>query len=111
MSVLHIEHRISDFETWKLAFDAFSTRRRIAGVSHERVCQPVEDPHYVLIDLDFSTTEQAYAFLDFLRQDVWSSSANAPALVGPPTGRVLDVAYESPLTPSATGAPDQADRH
>jgi hypothetical protein len=100
MSVLHIEHRISDFEIWKGAFDAFATKRRVAGVSHERVCRPVDDSHYVVIELDFTTTEQARAFLDFLQQAVWSSPADAPALVGRPAGRVFDVAYEA--SPDAT---------
>ena len=111
MSVLHIEHRISSFEVWKGAFDAFATRRRAAGVSHERVCRLVEDPDYIVIDLDFTTIEQARAFLDFLHETVWSSPANAPALVGQPKGRVLDVVYEaSPTTvpaPAMPGAPDQ----
>jgi hypothetical protein len=101
MSVLHIEHHISDFAVWKGAYDAVAERRRAAGVSHERVCRPVEDPHYVVIDLDFPTTERARAFLDFLHQTVWSSPANAPALVGQPTGRVLDVEYEASPSPTA----------
>lgn len=98
MSVLHIEHRISDFEVWKGAYDAFAERRQAAGVRQERVCRPPDDPHYVVIDLNFVTTEQARAFLDFLHQSVWSSPANAPALVGQPTGRVLEIEYET-LTP------------
>ena len=109
MSILHIEHRISDFEVWKGAYDTFAERRRSAGVHHERVCRPVGDPHYVVIDLAFTTTEQACTFLDFLHHTVWSSPANAPALVGQPTGRLFDVEYQG-LPVAARAVPGAADQ-
>ena len=46
----------------------FADRRRAAGVRHERVCRPIDDPHYVVVDLDFDQTEQAEAFLGFLHR-------------------------------------------
>ena len=106
MSVLHIEHRISDFEIWKGAFDAFATRRRMAGVSHERVCRPVEDPHYVVIDLDFTAAEQAYAFLDFLAKSV-VLVRERPCSGRATTGQVLDVASKRQRLRLYSGAPDR----
>lgn len=94
MAVLHIEHAITDLDTWFAAFNSFAERRQAAGVRHERVCRPVDDPQYILIDLDFDRAEQAQRFLAFLQETVWSSSANAPALAGQPTGRVLDIEHE-----------------
>lgn len=95
MPILHIEHAITDFAVWSRAFDTLADRRRSAGVRSERVCRPSDDPHYVLIDLDFATREQATAFLSFLQQTVWASRNNSPALAGRPDGRVLDVEYET----------------
>jgi hypothetical protein len=95
MAVLHIEHSISDLDVWLSAFAEFADRRRAAGVRHERVCRPIDDPHYVVVDLDFDQTEQAEAFLGFLHQAVWSTPANSPALVGRPTGRVLGVEHDT----------------
>ncbi|WP_017589864.1 hypothetical protein [Nocardiopsis ganjiahuensis] len=90
MPTLHIEHAITDFALWKTAFDRFAEFRERSGVLRHRVQRPVDDPEYVVIDLDFSTAEEAEAFLGFLRTRVWSSNENAPALVGTPETRILD---------------------
>lgn len=89
MVTLHIEHPIDDFDTWTAAFRRFADARERAGCVGHRVMQPVDDSRYVLIDLDFTTAEQAEAFRDFLRTTVWSSRENAPALAGEPKTQVL----------------------
>ncbi len=89
MATLHIEHAITDLATWQAAFDRFADVREAAGVRGHRVQQPVEDPRYVVIDLDFGTTEEAERFLDFLETNVWSSADASPALLGTPRARVL----------------------
>ena len=95
MVTLHIEHAITDFGTWKQAFDRFSDMRRDGGVLRHRVYRPEGDRRYVLIELDFGTGEEATKFLDFLTTRVWSTPANAPALTGTPRTRVLDLVEES----------------
>ncbi len=98
MPTLHIEHAITDFRTWLAAFGRFADARRNAGVRDERVHQPVGDPHYVIVDLDFDTVDEANAFLQFLETVVWSNSANAPALAGSPHALVLERAPAASLT-------------
>ena len=90
MSTLHIEHPITDLAVWRSAFDRFADRRRQGGVSAERVQQPVDDDHYVVIDLDFATREQAQRFLGFLESTVWASPDSSPALAGTPRTRILE---------------------
>jgi hypothetical protein len=58
------------------------------------VQQPVGDPHYVVIDLDFETAPEAAKFLDFLQTTVWASGENAPAVAGAPQTRILEVVEE-----------------
>lgn len=89
MATLHIEHPITDFQTWKAAFDRFSGKRADGGVTAHRIYQPVDDPAYVIVQLDFTTTEQAKAFQTFLETRVWSTPANSPGLAGSPRARVL----------------------
>jgi len=101
MPTLQIEHSISDFTTWKSAFDRFAEVRERSGVRQQQVRRRVDDPHYLVIDLDFDTTAAAEAFLGFLREHVWSSTANAPALVGTPKARILEPAA---VQPSSTGS-------
>ena len=47
-------------------------------MSAERVQQPVDDDHYVVVDLDFPTREQAERFLGFLESTVWASRDSSP---------------------------------
>ena len=90
MTTLHIEHPVTDLAVWRAAFDRFADRRRQGGVTAERIQQPVDDDHYVLIDLDFPTREQAERFRGFLESTVWASRDSSPALAGAPQTRILE---------------------
>jgi len=92
MPTLHIEHAVNDFDVWQAAFDRFADVRTRFGVLAHRIYRPVDDPRYVVIDLDFGTDAEAQRFLTFLREQVWTSAANAPALVGSPRTRILEPA-------------------
>ena len=92
MPTLHIEHAIVDFDQWRAAFDRFADVRRQSGVLEHRIQRPVDDARFVVIDLEFGTTDEAQRFLTFLRDRVWSSPVNAPALVGTPQTRILESA-------------------
>jgi len=94
MPTLHIEHPITDFPTWKTAFDRFAPARKEAGVRRHRVQRTVDDPAYVVVDLDFDTAAEAERFLGFLQTRVWSSPDSAPALVGSPHTRIMETAEE-----------------
>jgi hypothetical protein len=90
MTTLHIEHPITDLVTWRAAFDRFAGRRRAGGVRGEQIRQPVDDDHYVVVDLDFPTRAQAQDFLAFLESTVWASRDSSPALAGRPVTRILE---------------------
>lgn len=92
MPTLHIEHQITNFATWKAAFDRVADVRAKSGVLSHRLNQPVDDPHYIVIDLDFATTAEAERFLEFLRTKVWFSQESSPALIGAPLTTILQPA-------------------
>ena len=92
VTTLHIEHPVTDFDTWHAAFDRFAENREQAGVRAERVARPRDDDHYVVVDLDFDGGEQAQRFLSFLQSTVWASRDASPALVGRPQTRILETA-------------------
>jgi hypothetical protein len=52
----------------------------------------VDDPQYVVVELDFGSRDEAEGFLDKLRQNVWSSPDVAPALAGSPETRIIELA-------------------
>lgn len=91
MATLRIEHAISDYQTWRQAFDSFSEARRKAGVRSFAVRQPVDDPQYLTLDLEFDTAGQAEAFAGFLHGRVWSSETSSPALAGTPQTRIFEL--------------------
>lgn len=91
MASLHIEHPITDLNTWRTAFDRFGDARRQAGVRAYRVQQPVDEPNYVVVDLDFDDADAAERFLDFLKANVWANAAASPALAGTPEARILEL--------------------
>jgi len=86
---LHIEHPISDLDTWLGAFNRFADARRDAGVLAQRIHQPVDDDTYIVLQLDFETTEAAEQFKAFLESVVWQSPDLSPGLAGTPRARVL----------------------
>lgn len=92
MPTLHIQHEISDFDTWASAFDRFEDARVQAGVKAHQVQRRIDDPNYVVIDLEFDTAGEAIAFRDFLQTQVWPNPTNAPALVGVPATMILEPA-------------------
>jgi hypothetical protein len=71
MYVLRIEHAVPDFAGWKRAFDGDPVGREKSGVRRYRVSRPIDDPHYVMIDLEFDAAGQAEALLAAMRV-VWS---------------------------------------
>jgi hypothetical protein len=89
MPTLHIEHPISDLDTWLGAFNRFADARRDAGVTAQRICQPVDDDEYIVVQLDFRTVEAAQEFKNFLEAVVWQSKELSPGLAGTPQARVL----------------------
>lgn len=89
MVTLHIEHPITDLNTWLGAFAKFEDARGKAGVRAQRVHQPVDDDHYIYVALDFDTVEEAEAFKRFLETKVWASADASPALAGAVKARVL----------------------
>jgi quinol monooxygenase YgiN len=87
--VLHIEHAISDFTTWKQAFDSDPIRREQSGVRSYQVFRPTDDPNYVMIDLEFDSSRQAESFRASL-EGLWRSGQAGPALRGTPRARILE---------------------
>jgi ribosomal protein L35AE/L33A len=71
MYMLRIEHPTPDFDGWKKAFDSDPVGREKSGVRRYRVSRAVDNPDYVMIDLEFSTASEAEALLAAMRV-VWS---------------------------------------
>jgi hypothetical protein len=91
MNSLHIEHAVTDFDTWRRAFDRFGEFRTTNGVTDQQISRPIDDQNYVLIDLTFASAGEATKFLSLLQANVWSSPEKSPALAGTPQTRILSL--------------------
>lgn len=89
MATLHIEHGITDLETWLGAFARFEEARAKAGVRAQRIHQPLDDGNYIQVELDFDDIEAAESFRAFLETKVWTNPDASPALDGKPRARIL----------------------
>lgn len=70
MYMLRIEHSIPNYEGWKQAFDSDPVGREKSGVRRYQILRPIDNPNYVMIDLEFETMSQAEALLAAMRV-VW----------------------------------------
>ena len=62
-----VRHPVSDFATWRAAYDAFDAERQGMGVQGHAVFQAAENANDVTLWHDFETTDVAQAFLDSAR--------------------------------------------
>ncbi|MGZ5415435.1 MAG: hypothetical protein ACXWDC_10120 [Aeromicrobium sp.] len=89
MTTVHIEHSVKDFEGWKAVFDQFADTRTAHKVRRYDVSRPVDDPHYVMVRLDFDSRGEAEAFLTMMR-GVWGSDQAAAVLGSAPQARITE---------------------
>ena len=64
MATLFVRHKVSDFATWKAAYDAFDAERSGMGVTGQGVYQADGDPSDVTAYHHFENMSAAKAFLD-----------------------------------------------
>ena len=76
MPIIRIEHGVPDFDSWRRAFDNDPLDRKGSGVVRYQILRSVEDPNFVMIDLDLTTTEEAEAMLAKLHQ-LWAGPGKA----------------------------------
>ena len=88
MPILQIEHSVREFDAWKEVFDRDPVGRERGGVRRYRILRPLDDPNYVVVDLEFDTRGEAEAFRDALR-GLWSR-VEAEGLVESPQARIVE---------------------
>lgn len=98
MPTVQFEHAIRDFAMWKAAFDRDPIDRRGLGVRRHRVDRPLDDPNYVIGELEFDTAAEAQACAIALRE-LWNSASAAPALVGAPRLRIVETVEDDAYRP------------
>ena len=88
MILLHIEHPVPDFDSWKAAFDSDPVGRQKSGVRSYRVLRAVDNHNYAIIDLEFDTLSQAESLLTAMQQ-VWTRVGGT--IMNDPQWRISEV--------------------
>lgn len=87
MPILHIQHRVADFDTWKRsAFDSDPIGRAASGVRRHRISRGAGDPNYVMIELEFASLPEAEAMHAALK-NLWR---NPLAPIESPEARIIE---------------------
>jgi len=89
MPTLRIEHAVPDFTRWKQAFDSDPADRKGSGVRRYQVSRSVDDPNFVMIDLEFDSVAAAEGLLAKMRR-VWGSGEGQKVMRNP-QARIVEV--------------------
>ena len=91
MATLRIDLEVKDYDLWRTAFGKDAGGRGRHGARRHRIFQAADDEHRVSLDIDFSTVGEAEQFLTVLRDRVWPSPDRAPAKIGAPSARIIEM--------------------
>jgi hypothetical protein len=68
-TILRIEHPVRDYDMWKNLFDIKGPNFRARFEARRyQVLRPVDDPRFVMIDVDFDSRKGAEGLLGALRE-------------------------------------------
>jgi len=70
MIILHIEHTVANFDNWKAGFDNYEEFRQKSGVRRYQILRAVDNPNFVMIELEFDSLSAAETLLAGVQQ-VW----------------------------------------
>jgi ribosomal protein L35AE/L33A len=88
MLILQIEHPVPNFDGWKKAFDNDPVGRQRGGVLRYKILRKIDDPNYVIIDLEFDKLSEAEDFLGSLR-NLWNRVEGS--VMNNPQARIIEV--------------------
>ncbi len=87
MYMLRIQHPVPSYEGWKKAFDSDPVGRQKSGVRRYQILRPLNDPNFVMIDLEFDTSSHAEALLAAMRA-VWGNVQGS--VMSNPEARIVE---------------------
>jgi hypothetical protein len=60
---MFVRHHVNDYNTWREVYDEFEPVQKENGVVAEAVYQSIDDPNDVTVSHDFTTADEARAFV------------------------------------------------
>ncbi len=88
MYILQIEHPVPNYEGWEKAFDSDPVNRKQSGVRRYKISRKIDDPNYVIVDLEFDNLNDAEACHEKLR-NLWNRVEGT--VMNNPQSRIIEV--------------------
>jgi ribose 5-phosphate isomerase len=88
MFILQMEHAVPDFNGWKKAFDSDPLNRKQSGVKSYRIFKVMDNPNYVIIELEFDNLKETQAMHHNLKQ-LWGRVEGS--IMTNPQSRIIEV--------------------
>ena len=82
-----VRHKVSDYNRWKEAFDSHLNNRKRAGETGFRLFHNADDPHEVILLLDWSSADEARQFMS---SDDLRDAMKKAGVVGAPEVHYLE---------------------
>jgi len=89
--ILRVEHRSTDYDSWKAMFDSDPVDRAGKGVRRHQVLRADADPDFVCIELTFDTAAEAQTLLDAMGE-VWKRVGSD--VIAEPKAQIFEVAED-----------------
>ncbi len=91
---MFVHHEVTDYTSWRKAYDGFNTTQREMGVVAQSVYRSIDDPNDVMVIHDFKSDQDAKAFSS---SDKLKTAMQDSGVKGMPT------IWYTKKTPGATG--------
>lgn len=88
---LRVDLKVRSYDQWRRAFEGDAAGRAEHGARRYRIFRPVGRADEVSLDLDFDSAQQAEAFLQTMGTKVWPDPDTAPAKVGEPVVKIVEL--------------------
>ena len=82
MATMFVRHTVSNYQTWRKAYDDLASVQKAKGVTAQAVYQAADNPNDITVTHEFATVEAAQAFA---KSDELKKAMQSAGVVGAPT--------------------------
>jgi quinol monooxygenase YgiN len=82
MTTMFVRHTVSNYETWRKAYDDFASVQKAKGVRGQAVYQAIDNPNDITVTHEFAS---AAAAQDFVNSDELKKAMQGGGVIGSPT--------------------------
>jgi quinol monooxygenase YgiN len=82
MTTMVVRHKVSNYETWRKAYDDFASVQKAKGVTGQAAYQATDNPNDITVTHDFASVAAAQ---DFVNSDELKKAMQGGGVVGAPS--------------------------